>query len=168
MVIENGLIRLELSPRQNLFRPCIDVLFRPAAATYGRRVIGVLLSGANGIDGPPGLWQVKHRGGVTIVQDPGDAQFPGMPTAALANVAVDHVLPAAQIGPALLGLASSPGAAASRRALRILGSERRRAPELRPRASTEHHAGAVRAPTSDHTLAAPEEWLEWLAEAQLR
>jgi len=120
MVIENELVRLQPSPREHLFRPSIDVLFKSAAATYGRRVIGVLLSGANGLDGPPGLWQIKHRGGVTIVQDPTDAEFPGMPAAALESVAVDHVLPAVNIAATLIELVGSVGASAARRAVRIL------------------------------------------------
>lgn len=52
-----GLVRLQPSPREHFFRPSIDALFKSAAATYGRRVIDVLLSGAHGTDGPPGLWQ---------------------------------------------------------------------------------------------------------------
>lgn len=106
LVLQNGLIRLEHSPRENWSRPTIDVLFKSAAATYGRRVIGVLLSGAGGSDGSAGLWQIKHRGGVTIVQDPRDARFPNIPKGALDNVNVDHVLPVNQIGPLIVDLAS--------------------------------------------------------------
>ncbi len=42
----------------------------------------VLLTGANH-DGAAGLPQVKQRGGLTIVQDPDDAQVATMPQAAL-------------------------------------------------------------------------------------
>jgi chemotaxis response regulator CheB len=104
MVLENGLIRLQPSPPEQRFRPCVDVLFKSAAATYGRRVVGVLLSGANGNDGAAGLWQIRHRGGVAIVQDPIDAKWPGMPQGAVDNVAVDFVLPVAQIAPKLIEL----------------------------------------------------------------
>jgi two-component system chemotaxis response regulator CheB len=45
LVLENGMMRLERSPKEQNARPCIDVLFKSAAATYGHRVIGVLLSG---------------------------------------------------------------------------------------------------------------------------
>ena len=114
IVLENGLIRLEPSPPEHHFRPCLDVLFKSAAMTYGRRAIGVLLSGKFGTDGAAGLWQIKHRGGVTIVQDPSDAEFPGMPKAALDNVAVDCVLPLARIGPTLVELVSAhPGGSAA-------------------------------------------------------
>jgi two-component system, chemotaxis family, protein-glutamate methylesterase/glutaminase len=94
LVIQNGLIRLEEGPRENGFRPCIDVLFKSAALTYGRRLIGVLLTGALGSDGAAGLWQIRNRGGIAIVQDPNDAEHPGMPQTAIDNVAVDYLLPA--------------------------------------------------------------------------
>jgi chemotaxis response regulator CheB len=101
--LENGLMRLERSPAENLTRPSIDVLFRSAAADYGRRVIGVLLSGTLR-DGTAGLWQIKKRGGVVIVQEPSDAEYPGMPRNAIENVGVDYVLPTSSIGDKLVEL----------------------------------------------------------------
>jgi chemotaxis response regulator CheB len=101
--LENGLMRLERSPAENLTRPSIDVLFRSAAAGYGRRVIGVLLSGTLR-DGTAGLWQIKKRGGLVIVQEPSDAEFPGMPRNAIENVGVDYVLPTGSIGDKLIEL----------------------------------------------------------------
>jgi chemotaxis response regulator CheB len=92
LVLANDVMRLEQSPKENLMRPSIDVLFRSAAAVFGRRVIGVLLSGVLR-DGVAGLWQIKRHGGLTLVQDPKDAQFPGMPTEAIASTDVDYVLP---------------------------------------------------------------------------
>lgn len=91
-------------PPEHGFRPAIDPLFRSAARSHGRRVIGVILSGGLA-DGVLGLAMVKHYGGVAIVQQPEDALVPGLPMSAIRAVAVDHVLPAAEIGPLLLGLA---------------------------------------------------------------
>jgi chemotaxis response regulator CheB len=105
--LENGVMRVELSPREHHSRPCIDVLFKSAAATYGRRVIGVLLSGMSG-DGTAGLWRIKSRGGITIVVDPADTHYDIMPATALAEVAVDFVLPVAKIGPKLADLCTRP------------------------------------------------------------
>ncbi len=85
-------------PRENFTRPAIDPLFRSAALAYGPRVIGVILTGRLD-DGSAGLWAVKERGGIAIVQDPREAQFSQMPANALATVPVDHCLPLAQIGP---------------------------------------------------------------------
>ena len=36
---------------------------------------------------------IKASGGATIVQDPKEAMYPGMPTSAIANVAVDAIVP---------------------------------------------------------------------------
>ena len=85
-------------PKENHARPAIDPLFRSAALHYGRRVIGVILSGMLD-DGTAGLWAVKERGGIAIVQNPGDADFHQMPLNALAHVPVDHCLPVVEIGP---------------------------------------------------------------------
>jgi two-component system chemotaxis response regulator CheB len=40
LLLENGVMRLEQSPKEQRWRPCIDVLFKSAAVTYGRRVAG--------------------------------------------------------------------------------------------------------------------------------
>jgi two-component system chemotaxis response regulator CheB len=86
-------------------RPSIDVLFDSAADTYGPRLIGVILTGANS-DGAYGLSRVKRRGGLTIVQDPETAEKRDMPDAAIATGAVDEVLPLERIAPRILELAA--------------------------------------------------------------
>jgi two-component system chemotaxis response regulator CheB len=86
-------------------RPAIDVLFDSAADTYGERLIGVVLTGANA-DGAYGLERVKRRGGVTVVQDPSTAEKREMPEAAIATGAADYVLPLEQIASKLMELAA--------------------------------------------------------------
>jgi len=88
---------LSLDDKVNYARPSIDVLFESAAATYGPKLIGVVLSGANA-DGAAGLAAIKARGGLAIVQDPASAEVAFMPQAALDGTAVDHVLDLAGIG----------------------------------------------------------------------
>jgi chemotaxis response regulator CheB len=105
LVLENGRMLLERSPKEHHWRPCIDVLFKSAAVSYGRRVIGVLLSGI-ATDGTAGLWHIKKRGGVAIVQEPASAEHPQMPGSAAANVDVDFALPASEIGAKLVELAT--------------------------------------------------------------
>jgi len=91
LMIENERIRLTRRPRENFSRPSIDVLFRSAAYTCADRVIGVLLTGRLD-DGTAGLWAIKDRGGVVIVQDPQEASYPSMPLSALRYVSVDYTL----------------------------------------------------------------------------
>jgi two-component system, chemotaxis family, protein-glutamate methylesterase/glutaminase len=97
MLLEGNKVLVKKGPEENRFRPSIDALFRSAAYVYGPRVVGVVLSGALN-DGTSGLWSVKRLGGLTIVQDPGDANFPSMPMNVLEYVKVDHSVPAEEIG----------------------------------------------------------------------
>ena len=50
-------------------------------------------------DGTAGLMAIKRCGGVTVVEDPADAAYPGMPVSAIDNVDVDFCVPMAQMGP---------------------------------------------------------------------
>jgi two-component system chemotaxis response regulator CheB len=100
LVIARDEVGASHAPRENRHRPSIDVLFRSAALSYGSRTIGVILSGTMD-DGTAGLRWIKRVGGRTLVQDPADAQFAGMPTSAIENVGVDRVLPAQQIAAAI-------------------------------------------------------------------
>ncbi len=84
-------------------RPSIDVLFESAADAYGPQLIGIILTG-DSADGAEGLAAIKARGGCTVVQDPATAECPVMPEAALARIAVDHVVPLDAIAPLLIQL----------------------------------------------------------------
>ncbi|GAC1587844.1 MAG: chemotaxis protein CheB [Hymenobacter sp.] len=94
-------------PRENHYRPAADTLFRSAAVAYGPRVVGVVLTGMLH-DGTAGLEFVKRCGGVAVVQDPHDAEYPSMPETALRNVTVDHVVPLVQMGALLTEITQGP------------------------------------------------------------
>ncbi|HEX8188433.1 MAG TPA: chemotaxis protein CheB, partial [Pyrinomonadaceae bacterium] len=106
LLLEPGLMRLTRGPKENRFRPAVDPLFRSAAAVYGPRVVGVVLTGGLD-DGTSGLWAVKRLGGVAVVQDPEEAFMPSMPQSALEQVEVDYTLPLAEIAPLLARLAGT-------------------------------------------------------------
>lgn len=89
---------------ENRSRPAIDPLFRSAAVTFGTGVIGILLTGYLD-DGTAGMKAIKRCGGICIVQDPEEAEYPDMPRNALNNVKIDHCLPIAKMGSLLLKLA---------------------------------------------------------------
>jgi chemotaxis response regulator CheB len=134
MFLENGVIRVEQSPKDFIYRPSINMLFRSAASVYGRRVAGIILSGTL-TDGIAGLWEIKKRGGVTIVQEPDEAGFNDMPVNALAQVSVDYTLPAHDIAQKIVELCARPavnGAAAQRNVL-IVEDEHVLAEHLRAR-----------------------------------
>ena len=104
LIVKEEHVHLSRGPRENGMRPASDTLFRSAASSCGSRVIGVVLSGMLN-DGTAGLLAIKHCGGLAVVQDPDDAMYPQMPRSALANVEVDHCVPAAQMGALLARLA---------------------------------------------------------------
>ena len=95
-------VELSVDAPVQFSRPSIDVLFESAAAAYGARTIGVLLTGANA-DGAEGIARIAERGGMTIVQDPETAERPEMPRAALARMTPDAVVDLDGISTLLLG-----------------------------------------------------------------
>ena len=91
---------LSVDPPVWFSRPSIDVMFTSAAEVYGAALAGVVLTGASP-DGAHGLANIRRSGGVAIVQEPGEAQAPAMPRAALELAGADHCLPLARIAPLL-------------------------------------------------------------------
>jgi len=90
--------------------PLADPLLASAAAAAGARMIAVVVSGRLR-DGAAGVQAVKRAGGRVLVQDQATAECFGMPGAAIATGCVDFVLPVEILGPALIALVMTPGAA---------------------------------------------------------
>ena len=105
LLVNQGSVRVVRGPQENRFRPAIDALFRSAARAYSSRVVGVVLTGYLD-DGTVGLQAVKRQGGVAIVQDPNESEYPSMAKSALRYVNVDHCLPLAEIPDLLVQLSN--------------------------------------------------------------
>lgn len=105
LVEKDETLSLSVDDKVNWSRPSIDVLFESAARAWSRRLVGVLLSGANN-DGTEGLRLIRRYGGLTVAQDPQSAGHPTMPQAAIDAGCVELVLPPNEIGEHLLKLAS--------------------------------------------------------------
>jgi two-component system chemotaxis response regulator CheB len=77
-------------------RPAIDFLMTSAADAYGAGLVGILLTGANH-DGAAGLAAIGAAGGLTVVQDPHEAEVATMPKEAIARRMPDLILPLDEI-----------------------------------------------------------------------
>jgi two-component system, chemotaxis family, protein-glutamate methylesterase/glutaminase len=100
MLVEQDHIRLTTTELVHFVRPSVDLLFESVADQYGKKAIGVILTGS-GTDGATGVRAIKERSGLIIVQDPDTAESAGMPRAAIATGLVDMILPLGNIAEAL-------------------------------------------------------------------
>lgn len=110
LVNPGGILQLTQSEPIHFVRPAADCLFASVATSYPAQAIAVVLTGT-GHDGAQGAQLIKQAGGVVVVQAPADAQFPGMPSAAILAGPVDFILPLAEIPPVLCTLVRPGGAA---------------------------------------------------------
>jgi two-component system, chemotaxis family, protein-glutamate methylesterase/glutaminase len=82
LTVEADRWRLVRGAKVHWTRPAVDPLFTTAANRYGPRCVGILLSGG-GADGVAGLIAITARGGLSIAQNPAEAQDPSMPVRAI-------------------------------------------------------------------------------------
>jgi two-component system, chemotaxis family, protein-glutamate methylesterase/glutaminase len=91
--VENdGTFSLSNEPLHIFSRPAIDFAMQSAADAFGPALVGILLTGASH-DGAAGLAAIGAAGGLTVVQDPHEAQSPLMPEAAIRLRQPDLILP---------------------------------------------------------------------------
>jgi two-component system chemotaxis response regulator CheB len=103
LLLEPGFLTLSTEAPVNHARPSIDVLFESAAATHGRGVVGVILTGSND-DGARGSACIKERGGVLLVQEAASAEAAAMPAAVIAATKIDKIVPLSELAAALIDL----------------------------------------------------------------
>jgi two-component system CheB/CheR fusion protein len=96
LAVQEGLLTLVDPQQPPGSRVAIDLFFRTLSAAFGPRAVSIVLSGADS-DGSIGIKHVKEQGGITIVQDPTEAEYDSMPRTAIATGMVDWVLPVAEI-----------------------------------------------------------------------
>src|SRR5262245_46044040 len=106
MTLSNGALRLATRASEKKFMP-IDHFMRSLAEQQQSLAIGVILSGT-ATDGTLGLEAIKAEGGLTFAQDEKSAQYPGMPSSAIASGCVDFVLPPADIAKELIKVSRHP------------------------------------------------------------
>ncbi len=88
-------------PPENSCRPSVDVLFRSAAATFGGRVLAVVLTGM-GRDGLSGCHDIRAQGGTILVQDEATSVVWGMPGQVAQAGLADEILPLDQVSGAII------------------------------------------------------------------
>ncbi|MBF0255210.1 MAG: PAS domain-containing protein, partial [Gammaproteobacteria bacterium] len=95
MHVSSGHLHLTPKNPRGLTLP-IDIFFHSLADAYGKRAVGVILSGT-GSDGARGAVAINAGGGFLMVQAPDSAAFDGMPRSAIATGLVDAILPAEEL-----------------------------------------------------------------------
>ncbi|MFP5579241.1 MAG: CheR family methyltransferase [Acidimicrobiia bacterium] len=98
-----GVLQLVTGVDGGRLRAPIDHFLHTLGAVHDGRSVAVVLTGT-GSDGTLGLGAVQSCGGVTIVQEPAEAEFDGMPRTAISAGAADQVLRLEQIAPAIEAL----------------------------------------------------------------
>lgn len=83
-IIKEDHIVLTMGPAEGRWRPSIDTTMRSAAASWNSHAIGIILTGMLD-DGMVGMEAIQRCGGVTLVQDPNEAEYPNMPLAVIKN-----------------------------------------------------------------------------------
>ncbi|NVJ22616.1 chemotaxis response regulator protein-glutamate methylesterase, partial [Myxococcus sp. AM011] len=93
--------------------PSGTTLLESAARTYGRRAVGLVLTGMGG-DGAEGLLAIRQAGGLTLAQNEESCVVFGMPGTAVERKAVDHLIHGDEVAATLARLARGESLAVGR------------------------------------------------------
>jgi len=96
-------IVLDKRQPEDIYSPSCDILLSSAAAVYGNKSIGVILTGM-GDDGVSGMKKIKEAGGVTIAQDEKSSVVFGMPKVAIESGCIDKILSLDEISNGIMRL----------------------------------------------------------------
>lgn len=103
-----AIIHLSDAPPENFCKPAVDPMMRSAVKIYGRKVLGVILTGM-GQDGLVGGRALTEAGGRLVAQDEASSVVWGMPGAVAMAGLCSAVLPLKDLGPWVRNAAMSPG-----------------------------------------------------------
>lgn len=104
VVAQRGRVAVQKGVPRDGHIPSGTALLESAAKAYGRRVVGLILTGM-GSDGVDGLAAIRAAGGKTLAQSQDSSVVFGMPGAAVARGVVDHVVHGDELAGALVRLA---------------------------------------------------------------
>lgn len=107
LIFQNGQLHLVEKPKGQKLNLPIDLFLESMAQYKEDQAIAVILSGT-GSDGTRGIKAIKERGGMVMVQDPGQAKFDGMPQSAIQTGLVDYVLKTEEMGQELINYINAP------------------------------------------------------------
>ena len=88
---------------KDIYRPSCDVLLSSVARIYGKKALGVILTGM-GSDGAAGMKKIKDTGGITIAQDEKTSVVFGMNKVAIDSGCIDKILQVDEISDKLVQL----------------------------------------------------------------
>jgi two-component system chemotaxis response regulator CheB len=89
--------------------PSVDIMMSSIAEIYGRKAMGIVLTGM-GNDGRAGMLEIKKRGGYTIAESADTAVVYGMPSEVIKAGAAERVLPLPEIPAEMIKLIKGAGA----------------------------------------------------------
>lgn len=95
--------RYQSHPSDHLHVPSADVMMHSALEAFGRRTVGVLLTGM-GSDGADGMVAIRRAGGPTIAEDESTCVVFGMPQVAIARGGAEYVLPCSAVAAKVVNL----------------------------------------------------------------